>query len=343
MKAVSKRAASLGAVAVVVSLAAACSSPAPGSQNSSSSGGGSSSKVWVVGYSQSNNAEPYRQALNAQLTYYMKKYKNLKLLPIADGENSVSKQVRDVQNFIARRVNVLIVSPNQPDPLTAPVQAACAAHIPVIILDRSVNTNCYTTFIGGNNLQEGQLQGKYAVQALPSGGNVVELSGTKSDLPAKQRDAGFRQVVNAHNKTVPASKQIKILSPVNDDKWLRPNAEQDMQQWLQKGVKINLVFAQNDDMAIGAYLSAAAAHRAGQMKFIGGDGLATPGEGLDQVKEGHINFSVVYPTCAQQAAQIAEKLSQHQSVPHNWSLTITPVTPSNVNQLLAKYNPANFK
>jgi ribose transport system substrate-binding protein len=339
VKTVSKRTAGLAAVAVAVSLAAACSSPAPGSQ---ASGGTTANKVWVVGYSQSNNAEPYRQALNAQLTYYMKKYKNVKLLPIADGENSVSKQVQDVQNFIAQRVNVLIVSPNQPDPLTAPVQAACAAHIPVIILDRSVNTSCYTTFIGGNNLQEGQLQGQYAVKALPGGGNVVELSGTKSDLPAIQRDAGFRQAVDAHNKTVPASKQIKILSPVNDDKWLRPNAEQDMQQWLQKGVKINLVYAENDDMAIGAYLSAAAAHRAGQMKFVGGDGLATPGEGLDQVKEGHMNFSVVYPTCAQQAAQIVEKLSKHQSVPHNWSLPITPVTSANVNQLLAEYNPAKF-
>lgn len=338
MKAVMKRTASLGVVVVAVSLAAACSSPAPGLQARS----GGSSKVFVVGYSQSNNAEPYRQALNAQLTYYMKKYKNLKLLPIADGENSVSKQVQDVQNFTAQKVNALIISPNQPDPLTAPVQAACAAHIPVIILDRSVNTNCYTTFIGGNNLQEGQLQGQYAVKALPSGGNVVELSGTKSDLPAMQRDGGFRKVVNAHNKTVPASKQIKILSPVNDDQWLRPNAEHDMQQWLQKGVKINLVFAQNDDMAIGAYLAAAAAHRAGQMKFIGGDGLATPGEGLDQVKEGHINFSVVYPTCAQQAAQIVEQLSKHQSVRHSWSLPITPVTSSNVNQLLVKYNPANF-
>lgn len=318
--------------------AAACSSPAPGSQNASGS-----SKVWVVGYSQSNNAEPYRQALNAQLGFYMKKYKNLKLLPIADGENSVSKQVQDVQNFIARRVNVLIVSPNQPDPLTAPVEAACAAHIPVIILDRSVNTSCYTSFIGGNNLQEGQLQGQYAAQALPSGGNVVELSGTKSDLPAQQRDSGFRQAVNAHNKTLPASKQIKILSPDNDDKWLRPNAEQDMQQWLKKPVKIDMVFAHNDDMAIGAYLAAAGAGRASQMKFIGGDGLATSGEGLDQVQEGHLNFSVVYPTCAQQAAQVAEKLSQHQSVPHDWSLPITPVTAQNVSQLLTQYNPKNFQ
>lgn len=327
-----------GALVAAALAAASCSSPAPGSQNS-----GSASKVFIVGYSQSNNAEPYRQALNSQLTFFMKKYKNVKLLPIADGENSVSKQVQDVQNFIARRVNALIVSPNQPDPLTAPVEAACAAKIPVIILDRSVNTKCYTTFIGGNNLQEGQLQGQYAAQALPNGGNVVELSGTKSDLPAQQRDGGFRQAVNAHNKTVPANKQLKILSPVNDDKWLRPNAEQDMQQWLKKPVKIDMVFAHNDDMAIGAYLAAAGAGRASQMKFIGGDGLATPGEGLDQVQEGHMNFSVVYPTCAQEAAQIVEKLSQHQSVPHDWSLPITPVTPQNVAQMLAKYNPKNFQ
>ena len=86
----------------------ACAANAPGS----SSGGGSTQ--FVVGYSQSNNAEPYRAQLNLQLAYFIKKYPDLKLLPITDAHQDSATQVSQVQNFIQQHVNVLIVSPNEP-------------------------------------------------------------------------------------------------------------------------------------------------------------------------------------------------------------------------------------
>ncbi len=171
-----------------------------GSSASSGKGGGSGKKQFVVGYSQSNNAEPYREQLNMQLAYYVKKFPDLKLLPITDAQQDSTKQVSQVQSFIQQKVDVLIVSPNEADPLTAPVKQACAAKIPVIILDRSVNTDCYSSFIGGDNVEAGKKAGELAVKLLPSGGKVVELQGILSNQPQIDRDKGFRDAIAANPK-----------------------------------------------------------------------------------------------------------------------------------------------
>lgn len=332
-----RRRSAVAASLVAAALAAgACSSSGSGAAGSAgASGGAVGNGSWVVGYSQSNNAEPYRAQLNIQLQYYMRQYPNLKLLPITDAHQDSSTQVSQVQNFIQQKVKTLIVSPNEPGPLTAPVEQACAAHIPVIILDRTVNTNCYTTFIGGNNYQEGKLAGEYALKALPNGGNVVELRGIMSDTPQILRDKGFRDAVKANPK-------IHIIES-RDCKWLKQDAEVVMQQWLQKDPKIDLVYSQNDPMALGAYLAAQAANRAKQMKFIGGDGLATPDGGIRAVELGQLSISFIYPTAAKQAAEITEKLSKGEKVPHKWVLPITPVTPQNAQKLYSEYNDARFQ
>jgi len=287
-------------------------------------------KVFVIGYSQSNNAEPYRAQLNIQLQHYIKKYPDLKLLPITDAHQSNTLQVSQVQNFIAQHVDVLIVSPTEPGPLTAPIEQACAKHIPVIVLDRSVNTNCYTSFIGGNNILIGRLAGQAAARLLPHGGNVVELRGILSDQPQIDRDKGFRAGIASHHN-------IKIIAD-REAKWLKPNAIPIMQQWLTRFKKIDLVYAQNDPMALGAYVAASGAGRAKQMKFIGTDGLAIPDGGIRAVQLGELSNTFIYPTCALQAALYAERTVHHQRVKHKWTLGTTPVTKQNAARLYKKYH-----
>lgn len=321
------RLAASAAIAAALALSAACASSAGKGSGGGSSGNG---KVFVVGYSQSNNAEPYRAQLNLQLQHYMKQYPNLKLLPITDANQDSSTQVRQVQQFISQKVDALIVSPNEPDPLTPPVQQACAQHIPVIILDRSVNTDCYTTFIGGDNVQAGRLAGELALKELPNGGNVVELQGILSDQPQIDRDKGFREAIAANPK-------IKIIAH-REAKWLKPNATTIMQQWLQQYPKIDYVYAENDPMALGAYLAAQGVGRAKQMKFSGTDGLAIPDGGIRAVQLGELAGTFIYPTCALEAAQVVEKISKGQHVDHKMTLGITPVTPQNAASLYQKYN-----
>jgi len=310
---------------------AACGGGGSGSSSSSpSSGSGGAKKQFVIGYSQSNNAEPYRAQLNLQLQYYVKQHPNLKLLPITDAHQDSSTQVQQVQNFINQKVDVLIVSPNEPGPLTAPVQQACAQHIPVIILDRSVNTTCYTSFIGGDNVAIGRLAGQAAVKLLPNGGNVVELQGILSDTPQIDRDKGFREGIAGHSN-------IKIIAH-REAKWLKESATPIMQQWLTQYPKINLVYSENDPMALGAYLAAAGAHRAQAMHFIGTDGLAIPDGGIRAVEQGQLDTTFIYPTAAQQAAQTAEAIVTQTPVKKTWVLGTTQVTKQNAAQLYTQYD-----
>ena len=301
----------------------ACAANAP-----SGSTGGNGSTQFVVGYSQSNNAEPYRAQLNLQLQYFIKKYPDLKLLPITDAHQDSATQVSQVQNFIQQHVNVLIVSPNEPGPLTAPVQQACTAGIPVIILDRTVNTNCETAFIGGDNYKIGNLAGQAAVKALPNGGTVAELQGILSDQPQIDRDKGFRDAIAGHNITV-------VLH--QEDNWLRANATTTMQQWLATGQHIDLVYGQNDEMALGAYNAAAGAGKASQIKFIGTDGLAIPTGGIRAVELGQLYTTFVYPTCAEQAAAAAEAIVHKKPVAKNTLLPTVQVTKANAPQLYSQF------
>lgn len=313
----------LAAAALAVPALSACASTAgsPGAGATDSSG----HKQFVVGYSQSNNAEPYRAQLNIQLQHYVKKYKDLKLLPIADAKQSSSTQVSQVQQFIQQKVNVLIVSPNEPAPLTAAVTQACAAKIPVIILDRSVNTDCYSSFIGGDNYQAGKKAGDLAVQQLPNGGNVGELQGILSDQPQIDRDKGFRDAIKANPK-------IKIVAN-REAKWLKDSATTITNQWLAQGQKIDLVYGENDPMALGAYLAATSAGKQKSMKFIGTDGLAIPDGGIRAVQQGQLSGTFIYPTCAKEAADTAEALVNKKSVQKKRTLDIVAVTPQNAGQL----------
>jgi len=144
---------------------------------------------------------------------------------------------------------VLIVSPNESDPLTPPVEQACKAGIPVIVPDRTVNTTCIAAFIGGDNVAIGKDAGELAVTLLPKGGNVVELRGILSNQPQMDRDQGFRAAIASHP-------DIKVVKD-QEAKWLKEDATKVMQQWLQSGTKVDLVYAHNDPMALGAYLAAA--------------------------------------------------------------------------------------
>jgi ribose transport system substrate-binding protein len=297
---------------------------------SSSASSGSAKKVFVVGYSQSNNAEPYRAQLNIQLQYFAKKYADLKLLPITDAHQDSNTQVSQVQSFINQKVDVLILSPNESAPLTAPVEQACKAGIPVIILDRTVNTKCYTSFIGGDNVLIGRKAGELAAKLLPNGGNVVELRGILSNQPQIDRDKGFRQGIASNPK-------IKIIAS-REAKWLKENGTQVMQQWLQQYKKIDVVYGENDPMALGAYLAAAGVHREKQIKFIGTDGLAIPDGGIRAVQLGQLTGTFIYATGAKEAVDYAENLLHGQKVKHHLTLGTTAVTSQNAAALYKTYD-----
>lgn len=260
----------------------------------------------------------------------MKKYPKLKLLPISDARQDSGRQVSQVQNFITNNVDVLIVSPNESAPLTPVVEKACKKEIPVIILDRTVNTDCYSSFIGGDNVEAGRKAGELAAKELPNGGNVVVLQDILSNQPQIDRLEGFQQGIESNPK-------IKIIKK-REAKWLKPDATRVMNQWLAQDLDIDLVYAENDPMALGAYQAAAGRGVAKDIEFIGTDGLAIPDGGIRAVQQGKLTGTFIYPTGAEEAAKTANALAMGKEVEKKQVLPIQPVTPQNAAKLYEKYD-----
>ncbi len=273
---------------------------------------------FLIGFSQANLAEPWRVAMNADVAAAAKAYPDLHVV-YADAQQDNAKQVADVENFLQQKVDLLIISPNEAKPLTDVVERVYAAHIPVIIIDRKIEGDSFTTFIGADNTAIGRAAGAFADSILHGKGDIVEIRGLPGSTPAQERSAGFHQAIAADTG------MHIIHDPVAN--WLREEAMTQMEAALAAHPHIDLVFAHNDPMAIGAWLAARAVGREHEMKFIGIDGLPGIDGGRQAVKDGKLAATFVYPTGGKQAVETAEAILHHQTVPHTMTLPSERITP----------------
>ena len=243
-----------------------------------------------IGFSQATILETWRVQFNKDMKREAEKHPEIELI-IADGQNKTEKQVADVENFISQGVDVLIVSPKESAGLTPVVEKAIDAGIPVIILDRNVNTDRITQFIGGDNVVIGQAAGEYAVKLLGgpgnAKGNVVEIWGGFASAPAHDRSTGFHAVTDKE----PGIKYL--LAPI-DTEWKAAKGYEIMATALQANENIDLVYAHNDPLAYNAYLASKDAGREKGIKFMGIDGI--PDEGVTWVEKGDLDATFLYAT-----------------------------------------------
>ncbi len=283
------------------------------------------SKKYVIGFSQCNSAEPWREAMNKRIRDEAALHPEIELI-ISDAQQDNSKQVADVENFIVNEVDMLIISPNEAQPLTAVVEKAYNKGIPVIVLDRKILSDAYTVFIGANNVQIGEAAGQYAAKLLNGKGNVVEIWGLKGSTPAQERHEGFIKGISGYP-------DIKIIYE-QDGAWLRRKGREIMENALQRFEKIDMVYGHNDPMAMGAFIAAQNANRQKDMYFIGIDGLPGPEGGAQAVLNGELNATFLYPTGGREAIQTAMKILQGEKVEKNITLKTATIDSSNAKDFI---------
>ncbi len=281
---------------------------ASGCKKASTAGhAGTKDDPFVIGMSQCNLGEPWRVQMNADLAAAAAKQPTLKVI-FKDAQNDSLTQRTQVEELVGQGIDLLIISPKESAPLTKPVAEAFKKGIPVIVLDRAVDGDQFTTFIGGDNKKIGREAGKWVVKELGSaGGNVVELEGLMTSTPGQDRHAGFLEGLD-----LPKNPNIKIVFTA-DMQWLEPNARKEMASALATNPKIDVVYAHNDPGAHGAYLAAKEAGREKSMKFVGIDAL--PHEGVKYVTDGLLSATFTYPTGGAEAVDAALKLLKKESVP----------------------------
>ena len=244
--------------------------------------------------------------MNAEVVERATDFPGLQIV-FADAQQDNARQVADVENFLRQQVDLLMISPNEAKPLTPIVRRVFEAGIPVIVLDRAIEGDSYTVFVGADNREIGRQAGEHIAALLNGKGRIVEIRGLPGSPPAIDRSRGMREAIARH-----PGLQI-VHDPVAN--WLREEAMAQMEMALAAQPRIDLVYAHNDPMAMGAYLAARAKGRDREMKFIGIDALPGLDGGKQAVADGKLDATFVYPTGGRQAVELADRILRGEQVP----------------------------
>ncbi len=292
----------------------------------SSSDSKDSATTYKVGFSQGTMNHPFRVAMVEEFENYMKENHPEVEVLITDGENNSSTQVSDVETLISQGIDLLAISPLTSDALTPAVADAMEAGIPVITVDREVNTPV-TVHVGANNSEIGKVFGDYIVNELKNGGKVIEIQGTAGSSATIERHEGFLEAIEGSD--------VEVIAEQHADYLRDPamNFMEDMLQRFSEPNSIQAVYAHNDEMGLGAISAIQAAGRLDEIKVFSIDGQ---NNAFEAVEEGTLSASANYPHGGRDAAELAIKVLNGEDIEELIELEFDIVDESNVDEFLGK-------
>ncbi|GEO81251.1 substrate-binding domain-containing protein [Pararhodospirillum oryzae] len=283
----------------------------------------------VIGFSQATTVEPWRLLFNEELRAEAARHPEVTVL-MADANDSVAQQVTDMEGFIKRKVDAILISPKESAELTPVVIKAADAGIPVFVLDRNVETDRITQFIGGDNRAIGRAAGHYAVQLLGGEGKargmIFEVWGGMKTRPSQDRHDGFHEVVEREPG-------IRFVGQPVDCDWKQHLAYEAMLDILDKEPRIDLVYAHNDPMAYGAWMAARDEGRAEGIAFLGIDGI--PSEGVRWVRDGVLSATFLYKTPGDEGLRQALKFLAGEPIARTLTLPTEVIDRQRAEEILA--------
>jgi ABC-type sugar transport system substrate-binding protein len=234
-------------------------------------------------------------------------------LKFDDAQGKQENQITAIRNFIQQKVDVIAFSPKVETGFETVLKEAKDAGIPVILTDRAVDTQdktLYKTFLGSDFVKEGRLSGEWLVKETASAAgdvNIVELQGTTGSAPANDRKKGFAEAIAANPK-------LKVIASQSGD-FTRAGGKAVMEQFIKANPKIDVLFAHNDDMGLGALEAITAAGKVPgkDIKIITIDAVK---DGMQALADGKFNFiAECSPLLGPQLMELVKKVNKGESVP----------------------------
>ncbi|MEU8821241.1 ABC transporter substrate-binding protein [Actinoplanes sp. NPDC048796] len=293
-----------------------------GDDGGSGSGGGGDDKI-TLGFSQVGAESGWRTA-NTKSIQEAAAAEGIDL-KFSDAQGKQEKQIEAIRSFITQRVDVIAFSPVVESGWDPVLKEAKDAGIPVILTDRAVDskdTSLYKTFLGSDFVEEGKKAGEWLTKEYDGKTdpvNIVELQGTPGAAPAIDRKTGFEDVIKADPK-------FKIVAS-QTGKFERTSGKQTMETFLQSVKDIDVLYAHNDDMGLGAIEAIeAAGKKPGQdIKIITVDAVK---DGMTALSENKINFIVeCSPLLGPQLMELVKKVKNKEEVPTRILTKETTFTP----------------
>jgi galactofuranose transport system substrate-binding protein len=293
---------------------AACAKEDDSSSGSSDSGDGGGGKKITLGFAQVGSESGWRTANTKSVKDAAKEAGYT--LKFSDAQQKQENQISAIRSYIAQKVNVIAFSPVVVTGWDAVLKEAKTAKIPVILTDRSIETSddsLYVSFIGSDFIDEGRRAGKMLETVLQKAGHkgpvkIAQLEGTTGAAPALERAKGFKEIMDADHKD-----DWKIVVSQTGD-FTRAGGKQVMAAFLQSNPDINVLYAHNDDMALGAIQSIEAAGKkpGKDILIISVDGVK---DGFVAMSEGKINGIVeCNPLLGPQLMDLVKKVDDGETV-----------------------------
>jgi ABC-type sugar transport system substrate-binding protein len=298
--------------AAMLGLVLAAGLAACGGENSDSGGGGGNSDGKItMGFAQVGAESGWRTANTTSIQDSAKT--DGVTLKFSDAQQKQENQIKAIRSYIAQKVDVIAFSPVVESGWDTVLKEAKDAGIPVILTDRAVDsqdTTLYKTFIGSDFILEGKKAGDWLVNEYKGKNdpvNIVQLEGTTGSAPANDRKSGFADVIKADPK-------FKVIASQSGD-FTRAGGKEVMEAFLKANPKIDVLYAHNDDMGLGAIeaIEAAGKKPGVDIKIITVDAVK---DGMTALSQGKINYIVeCSPLLGPQLMDLAKKVVAGQSVP----------------------------
>ncbi|MFC4531335.1 D-ribose ABC transporter substrate-binding protein [Sphaerisporangium dianthi] len=295
----------------------ACGSGAP---SGGSSGSGGSSADVKIGMSISTLNNPYFVQLRKGAEAEAKKLGAT--LTVTDAQNDASQQVNQVQNFAGQSMKVIILNPVDSDAAAPAVKVAERSSVPVVAVDRGVNNAQVAQTVASDNVAGGKLAAEELAKQLGEKGKVAVLQGVAGTSASRDRGQGFTDGIKAYPGI-----QVVAQQPADFD---RTKGLDVMTNLLQSHPDITGVFAENDEMALGA-VKALGAKAGKNVKVVGFDG--TP-DGVKAIQDGTLAASVAQQPVllGQQAVQNAVKAANGEKLQATLDVPVKVATKENISE-----------
>ena len=297
-------------------------------------GGGTGSNI-VIGVLLKCQSDPFQRKLNeAQKTALdqLKSQGKIKDYVQLDADSDVQKQLNEADNLIAKKVNVIVMAPQDANGCAPIVEKANAAGIPIVVVNsKTTNVDKATAFVGSNDVEAGEILGNFIVSKLGGAGKasgvVLHLQGAIGNSAQIDRGKGIHNILDKE-------KGIKIKEELSA-KWQRDEAMRITEDWLTKYPKIAAIVADNDDMSVGAMNAALNAGRKKDIIIIGVDAID---DALTAVDKGNLDGSVFQDAAGQgkKAVEVAYAVASKQQYDKTSTIPFVLITKQNVAQYLKK-------
>ncbi len=280
-------------------------------------------KQTVIGVSLLNLSSEFIVMLNQAMEAKAREL-GVKLI-VNDAQRSPEKQVQQVENFIAQKVDAIILNPCEVEASSPAVTKALTAGIPIINVNSETKATP-TAFVGSRDEESGRLAVEYIAQRLNGQGNLLMMQGFLGQAAQLKRDRGAREVLARQPG-------LKLLADQTAE-WDRAKAMSLMENWIQShGQKIQAVFAQNDEMGLGAVLALEQAKMKDKVLVVSVDAIA---DALQAVKAGRLDATVFQDAKGQGGNAVATALKILRREPYEKEVFIPfqLVTRENVGEYL---------